>query len=475
MTESLCSTVFQPSFGSFSNIFGRKPVVLIALVFFLVGAIVSGTSTNLPTLLIGRSIQGVGGGGIITLIEIIITDLIPLRLRGQYFGLIGSMLGIGSAIGPLLGAGCSERVSWRWIFYINLPFIGGALVLVPLCLRVLFTPKSVRMQLLRYDYVGTFLFITSTVSFLTPLTWGGVMYPWQSFRTLVPLCIGAAGFIAFIIYDIYAAADPLIPMSIFGSPTAMISYFGAVVHGFAIWCLLYYFPFYFEAVKEYSPVLAGVSLFPILLTLAPSAVVCGRLITKTGRYQLAIWAGWTISALGMGLLSRVKADTSTLGCVFLMLIPGLGLGILFPGVIVAVQASATPGQLPIAVAMCSFFRSFGQSIGVAIGGAVFQNRMRANILTYPALASHADDYSKNAAEVVHIVRECPDAMMKRDLQIAYSDSLRTVWAVCCAVLGCSMFLSAFTQEYDLNRAMQDGPESTDEGVSGGEQSRDKAM
>ena len=327
-------------------------------------------------------------------------------------------------------------------------------MLVALFLKISVAPTRLRTKLQRIDYIGIALFVISSVSFLVPITWGGVMYPWESFRTLLPMFIGAAGLAAFILYEVHFVANPIIQMSIFRSCTAMASYIGTAMHGLIIWCLLYYFPLYFEAVKEYNPVLAGVSLFPIILTLAPSAIVTGLLITKIGRYRWAIWLGWTLTTVGIGLLCLLKAETSVLGWVFLMLVPGLGLGILFPAIIFAVQASANPGQLSMAVAMCSFFRSFGQSIGVAIGGAIFQNRMRANLLAYPAFASHAENYSNDAAALVQIVRACPDAGMKQDLKDAYADSLRIVWAVCCALAGCAMLFSIFTQEYDLNRAMQ---------------------
>ncbi|KAJ9309632.1 hypothetical protein DTO217A2_922 [Paecilomyces variotii] len=450
----LCSTVFQPSFASFSNIFGRKPLILTSILFFFVGAVIAGVAKNFVYMLVGRSLQGVGGGGIIALSEIIVTDIVPLRLRGNYFGILSAMWSIGSVTGPILGGGFSENVTWRWIFYINFPFIGIGVVLVLLFLKLNFVPSSLAEKLRRVDYAGTVLFIGSTASFLIPLSWGGVMYDWDSWRTLVPLIIGAVGLIAFAAYEYYVASDPIIPPTIFQNRTAVVSFVGAVLQGLVLWCALYYMPLYYEAVKEYSPIVSGIALFPETFTVAPSAMITGILITWSGRYRWAIWLGWAIATLGMGILCIVDVNTSIPGWIFLNLVPGLGLGILFPSIGFAVQASATPKNLSIAVAMFSFFRAFGQAIGVAIGGVVFQNRMHDNLLGYPALAPLADAYSKDAAGLVQVIKNMPDGPDKSDLKQAYTDSLRIVWAVSCAICGVAGLFSLLTQKYDLNRALE---------------------
>lgn len=282
------------------------------------------------------------------------------------------------------------------------------------------------------------------------MTWGGVIYAWDSVQTLVPLLIGAAGLIVFILYEKHFATDPMIPISIFKTQTAVVNYVGTFVHGLALWCSLYYLPLYFEAVKGYSPVIAGVALFPTVLSVVPGAITAGILITCFGYYRWAIWSGWFFCTLGMGLLCLLESSTSIAGWIFLMIISGLGLGILFPSLVFAIQASAIPSEVPMAVAMCSFFRSFGQAIGIAIGGSIFQNRMHANLLGYPALAPYADEYSKDAAALVEIIRFMPNGGDKNDLKNAYTDSLRIVWAMCCALAGATMVLSVLTKEYDLN-------------------------
>ncbi|PGH12242.1 hypothetical protein AJ79_04422 [Helicocarpus griseus UAMH5409] len=445
----LCSTVFQPNFASFSNIFGRKPVVLVAIAFFFVGTLIAGLANNFTNMLVGRSIQGIGGGGIIAITEVIVTDLVPLRLRGNYFGIISAMWSLGSVTGPILGGGFSEKVSWRWIFYINFPFIGLGTVFLLLFLKLNFIPSSLMSKLRRIDYIGTVLFVASTTSFLIPVTWGGVMYDWGSWRTLVPLIIGGVGLIVTMIYEFKLTKNPIIPVAIFSTRTAIVTYIETVLHGLVLWCGLYYMPLYLETVKEYSPTISGVAMFPMSFTVAPMAAIAGILITKTGHWRWAIWFGFAVAVLGGGLFTLLDVNTSIPAWIFLTMPAGAGLGILFPSLGFAIQASAKRGHTAIAVAMFSFFRAFGQSLGVAIGGVVFQNQMHKNLLTYPEFAGTAMELSKDAAGLVQVVRAMEDGPQKLHLKQAYADSLRIVWAVTCAITGVAGLLSILTERYDL--------------------------
>lgn len=279
------------------------------------------------------------------------------------------------------------------------------------------------------------------------------MYAWDSWRTLVPLIIGAVGLAATMLYETYVAANPIIPVSVFATRTAIVSYMETVLHGLVLWCSLYYFPLYFETVKEYSPILSGVALFPMTFTVAPSAVVIGFLCTLTGSYRWAVWLGMALSTLGMGLVCIIDVGTSVPAWIFLSVTAGIGLGILFPALGFAIQASARPGHMAIAVAMFSFFRAFGQGIGVAVGGVVFQNQMYKNLLRYPELAANASAFSKDAAGLVQVVRAMADGVEKQHLKEAYTDSLRIVWAVCCALIGVAGLLSLLTEKYDLNKGI----------------------
>ncbi|KAI4218059.1 MAG: hypothetical protein L6R36_009145 [Xanthoria steineri] len=450
----LCSTIFQPSFASFSHIFGRKPMILTGLVFFLIGSIVAAVARDFAVLLAGRSLQGIGGGGLIALTEIVVADLVPLRLRGQWFGLISAMWALGSVSGPIIGGAFAQAANWRWIFWINLPFIGIAFVFIPLFLKLAFKPSSLTAQLARVDWFGSFLFIASTTAFLIPITWGGVSYPWTSWHTLVPLCLGIAGLITFIAYEETVAAEPLIRLVIFKNQTAAVSYSATVIHGMILWSLLYYLPLYYETVKGFSPIVSGVALFPETFTVAPASVAVGILITVTGRYRWAIWGGWVLTVLGTGLLYLLDVDTSTAAWIFINLVGGLGMGMLFPSMAFAIQASQTNEDLAFAIAMFSFFRAFGQTLGVAVGGTVFQNQMKSKLLAYPALASKAGEYSKDASGLVQIIKSMQDDAMKQNLQHAYADSLKVVWATMCGLGAAGLILSLGTKGLDMNKPLE---------------------
>jgi MFS family permease len=455
-------------------------MILISITLFFAGCLLAALAKNFTYMLVGRSIQGVGGGGLLALTEVIVTDLVPLRLRGQYLGILNATWTIGSVTGPVLGGGFSENVSWvclstsfpdictqciltldikRWIFYINIPFAVIGFVFSVLFLRLKLAPSSLRDKLRRIDYIGTFLFVASTTSFMIPLSWGGVMYAWSSWHTLVPLIIGAVGLAVFCYYEYRFATHPVIPLEIFNSTTATVAYVGTLIQGLVLWCALYYMPLYFEAVKGYSPIISGIAIFPDSFTVAPSAMLTGFAITYFGKYRLAVWIGWVLTTLGFGLLCILKVDTSTPGWIFLEFSIGFGLGILFPAVTFSLQASATHETLAMAVAMMSFFRSFGEAIGVAIGGVIFQNRIYANLLEYPELAPYAREYSQDSAGLVQVINAMSDGQSKHDLRQAYTDSLRIIWAFCCAISAVALVFSFWTKEYDIDRALK-----TDQGL-----------
>ncbi|KAJ5333853.1 uncharacterized protein N7506_007636 [Penicillium brevicompactum] len=450
---TLCSAVFQPLFSSFSDLFGRKPLILVAILWFLIGAIVAGVANDYTHMLIGRSLQGVGGGGIITLTSIVIADIVPLANRAKYFGMLSAIWSLGTVTGPVIGGCFAEKSTWRWIFYLNFPLIAIGTALVAWSSKFQSNKISCRDQIRKIDFWGILLFIPSTTSFLVPLTWGGVLYSWNSWHTVAPLVIGAVGLCLFAVYESRFAKNPMIPPAIFQNRTSLIAFAGYLVVGLVVWCILYFLPIYYEAVKGFKPIMSGVALFPETFTLAPSAVVVGLFISRLGNYYWAICIGWGISTLGTGLMYLLDAEASTAKWICVNLIPGVGVGMVLPSVPLAVQAAATPENLAIAVAMSTFFRGFGQSIGVAIGGVIFQNRMKSNLLTYPDLRSSAEKYSGEAASAVQMIQAMVDVPTKDHLREAYADSLKVVWAFCCGICGLIFMTSFFIKSYSLNRVM----------------------
>ncbi|KAJ4314260.1 hypothetical protein N0V94_006529 [Neodidymelliopsis sp. IMI 364377] len=450
----LTSTVFQPVLGSFSHIFGRKSLIYVSLSFFLAGSIVAAVASNFTVILVGRSIQGVGGGGIICLTEMVVVDTVPLRERGKWFSFFGAMWSLGTVAGPLLGGGFSQSVSWNWIFWVNLPFLGLGAIMITLFLKLNQKHGSFLAKLREVDWVGMTLFLASSTGFLIPITWGGVQYPWDSWHTLVPLVVCGSGMIAFVLHQEFLAPNPLIRTSIFKNMSAAILFMATIMHGIILWAILYYMPLYYQAVKGMGPILTGVAMFPWTFTVAPASVATGIAIAVTGTYRWANRAGWFLTTLGMGLLLLLKVNTSTVSWVFLQLVGGLGTGMLFPAMALAVQASATAKDQAYAANMFSFLRAFGQTLGVAVGGVIFQNQMRNEMLTYPLLADSANEYSKDAAGLVEIIKAMPAGLMKDQLKESYTDALKYIWIVMLAFSAIALIGSWFVRAYDMNGALE---------------------
>ncbi|KAL9114127.1 MAG: hypothetical protein Q9227_001899 [Pyrenula ochraceoflavens] len=449
----LASTAFQPPWASFSHIFGRKNALFTAIIIFTVGAIVAAVANNFTVILVGRTIQGIGGGGVLIIPEIIITDLVPLAQRASYFSLFSGVWALGSVMGPILGGGFAQNVSWRWIFWINLPFAAVGFVLAAIFLQLNSKITSLSSKLKRVDWIGMILFIASTTGLLIPISWGGVMYAWDSWHTLVPLLVSVGGLGIFLLWEVYVAAEPMMRLNIFQNRTTSLGFVITFFHGIILWSILYYLPLYFEGVKGYNPIVTGVAVFPETFTVAPAAVVTGIIITKTGRYRPSLQIGWVLATIGCGILILMHPGTSIPGFIFLNLVVGLGMGMIFPSVTISIQASSPSRDVAFAMGLFSLFRSFGQAVGIAVGGVVFQNEMKRKLQADPRLAGMASEYSADASALVQVIKTMADGSpQKTALVKAYSDSLDVVWIVMCAFAAAALVASLLVKEYGLDVA-----------------------
>lgn len=252
------------------------------------------------------------------------------------------------------------------------------------------------------------------------------MYPWTSWRTLVPIIIGFLGIVGVLFYEAHVPIDPILRVSGSESRSLLICYVGATLHGITLWCILYYIPLYSEAVQGFTPLMAGVATLPLAFAIAPSACIAGAIAVFWGHYRVVIWVAWSVATLGFGILCYLEVSTKVITWVFLIAIPGLGLGALVTSIAYAVQASSSSRSIVTATALFTFFRTFGQALGVAIGGVLFQNRMQDNLLEYPAFARTAYEVSRNAEIIVDEMRRMPSGQSKDDLRQVYRDSLRDI-------------------------------------------------
>ncbi|KAK3319205.1 major facilitator superfamily transporter multidrug resistance [Apodospora peruviana] len=447
----LASTVLQPTVASLSNIFGRKYMIYVTAALFAAGSLIAALGNNFTVLLVGRAIQGVGGGGLLALAEVVVTDLVPLAFRGNWLSLLSAMWSIGTVTGPLIGAGFAQNITWRWIFYINLPVIGIGMVFVVLFLNQAKIPGHILEKLGRFDWLGCFLFTASSTGFLFGLTTGGVMYDWGSWRVLLPLIIGPIGLAVFGYWEVKFAREPIIHRGIFNNRDLIVTYFMTVLHGMVLWSLLYFLPLYYQGVKFYSPVTSAVALLPQTLTVAPAGAVVGIIAGMTGHYRGSVWVGWFFTTFGAGLLLLLQPETSTPAWIFLNIPVGVGTGMLFPAMGLTVQAACDPMLNGQAAAFFSFLRTFGQSIGVAVSGVIFQNVFKQKLQAIPAYAPLAFEYSRDATIVVDMINHMPNNQDRYDLIVAFNEALHNIWISMIAFSAVALVLSVAIKGYSLNQ------------------------
>jgi len=315
----------------------------------------------------------------------------------------------------------------------------------------------------RIDYGGCVISIAAATSFIMGISWGGVQYPWSSWRTIVPIVFGLLGCIAFFFYEEYVPVEPIVPTTVFKNLTCAVSYINTIIHGIVVIALVFYLPLYYEGVKGFSTTITGVALFPETFTVAPAAVIIGIVVGKVGVYRWAGWSGWTISMLGLGILYLLDVNTTTVQWVFLNLVAGIGTGFLYPAHQFGIQAATSDKDLAAAVSMWSFTRSVGQTLGVAVGGVILQNQLLQKLRAYPNLAAKGAEYSHNAVALASLLRDMPDTPDRADLKQAYADSLKVVFAVMCGLCGVGLLLSLLVKDYSLDRFVPPVPATGGEG------------
>jgi EmrB/QacA subfamily drug resistance transporter len=363
----LASTVSTPLWGKLGDLYGRKLFFEASIVIFLIGSALSGLAHSMLMLIAFRAVQGIGGGGLLTGAQTIVADVVPARDRGRYQGLFGSVFGVTSVLGPLIGGWFVDNLSWRWVFYVNIPIGIVALAVVAAVL-----PGHLRRAQHKIDYAGTILLAGSATSLVLLTSLGGTTYAWSS----APIYIMGAAAVVLGIGFVWAesrAAEPIIPLRLFRNRVFSAASAVGFVVGFAMFGSIAYLPQYMQIVKGVSPTVSGLRLLPLMAGLLTTSIISGRLVSKWGRYRIFPIIGTAVMTIGLYLLSHLGVTTSDWLSSLYMLILGAGIGMSLQVLVVAVQNAVSYTDLGAATGGATFFRSIGGSFGTAIFGAVFAN------------------------------------------------------------------------------------------------------
>ena len=437
----LAQTAVTPLYGKLGDQLGRKRVLQSAVVLFLVGSGLCGLSGSMTQLIAFRAVQGLGAGGLIVLVQATVGDIVSPRERGRYQGLFGAVFGFASVVGPLLGGVIVEHVSWRWIFYVNIPL--GLVALGVLAVTLPAVGERTRPTI---DYLGAGVLASALSAIVLVASLGGTTWPWGSGETLI---VGVAGLLLLGLFLAVErrAQEPVLPISVLRDEVFRIAGLLSLVVGFALFGSVTFLPLFFQTVFHSSPTGAGLRLIPLLGGLVLTSVVSGRVISRTGRYKLFPIAGTAVMTVGLLLLSRLDVTTSAAAAAAYLLVLGLGLGMVMQVLVLAVQNAVEYAVLGAATSGVTLARGIGGSVGAAVFGTIFSSRLRAGLhgaLSGPLGAQVAGGGRLTGAQLARL-----PASLRLAYENAYVHALRPVFLVAAGVGAVGFVLSLRLRERPL--------------------------
>lgn len=441
----LTSTIGVPLFGKISDLIGRKIVLQSAVVLFLVGSVLAGAAQDMLQLIVTRGIQGVGGGGIMAMSFVVMGDLLPPRERGKYVGYFTGVFAVSSVVGPLVGGFLVDALSWRWIFYINIPLGAIALALTQKYLRV----DRVKQDR-KIDWLGAAFMVGASSSALLVAVWGGQQHEWGS-PTIIGLGVAAAVLLALFIWQENRAAEPLIPLRLFREPVISVSTSLSFVLGVVMMGSMTFLPLFLQVVIGATPTTSGLLLLPMMGGVLVSSTLAGRLTTRWGRYGVFPRVGTLIAIAGVVALSRLDADSSRIHSSLGMLLLGFGIGMTMPTLSLAVQNAAPMADMGVATSSVNFFRSLGGSLGVAVFGAVMAGRV-----------SNIDPRLLNSPAEIRAL----DPAVRDPIVAALADGVQAVFVAAIPVIVIAAVLAWLLKELPLRTTLGPPPSDVEAAAEG---------
>ncbi|PKK52955.1 hypothetical protein CI102_2566 [Trichoderma harzianum] len=452
----LAQTVAVPIYGTISDIFGRKWVMVFAIAIFLLGSILCGCAQNMNWLVAARVVQGLGGGGCLTLTTVILSDITTLRERPKYLSMGAFAWALGTNIGVPVGGAIGQYTSWRWVFWINIPICIPSIAGIVYALHLVRDKSSFKSKAARVDYLGITLFIAATTLLLYGITTGGTTNPWNSASVLAPLVLGVFGLGIFLLIEWKVTKTPMVPLRIFNNRSGNTGFFGSFVHGLVLWASAYYIVIFFLGARGDPLFKSSAETLPGSAPIALSAVFCGIWVSRSLRFQKMTWLAWALLTTGTGLVALMKPNSSAGILYAIRIIPAIGGGFLFQLPLFAVQSTAAGQDIGIATSMIAFFRSVGQAFGVAIGGTVFQNEFDRFLATAVAAGRIPPDFvitGAQAAGAYERINALPHTMhnVQETYRYIYADALRTVWYVTTGIAGMGFLVGLLVRNENMDR------------------------
>ncbi|MGX1269674.1 DHA2 family efflux MFS transporter permease subunit [Streptomyces phaeoluteigriseus] len=450
----LASTAATPLWGKLGDQYGRKRLFQFAIVIFLIGSALCGMAQNMPQLIGFRALQGLGGGGLMVLSMAIVGDIVPPRERGRYQGLFGAVFGTTSVLGPLLGGLFTEHLSWRWVFYVNLPLGVVALAVIAAVLRI---PRKSTKHVI--DYLGTLLIASVATCLVLVASLGGTTWGWGSPQIVGLAVLGVVLAFVFVAVE-RRAAEPVLPLKLFRIRTFTLSAVISFIVGFAMFGAMTYLPTFLQVVHGISPTLSGVHMLPMVAGLLLASTASGQIVSRTGRWKVFPVTGTAVTAIGLLLLHQLDEHSSTAEMSAFFFVFGLGLGLVMQVLVLIVQNAVSYEDLGVATSGATFFRSIGASFGVAIFGTVFTNRLGDKLAEAFRGVDLPSAVSLDALEADPRVIGALPAALRPPVLHAYASSITDVflYAAPVAVLG---FLLAWFLKEDPLRGSVTAPDGTE--------------